>query len=316
MNRYFFVMLSIFLLAACQKSPVVSGRTEAQRISEATQGTSSEMSSTGGYLEELDPVNTTSEEFSRFLSEQLENWVQQLELPVSRISPLVDEDPLLMEETDNRKKVENVEVCVNVYLNLDELTAGLSLADRFLKEEELISPLYSEISDIVGQSPFGRYRIQSLTISWLNDENPTYQYGSKDFHYAVSDNPVSFNQSKEEYCAQTLAYQFALNFSKNVFHDEIYQAGSIRNVTLRRFGILPETQELYIEIPIYSANEDPAALKVSLSDRAQELYDGLTQDEMTCDYLQENSISSITISFYTPWDWEAENYYNTYQYEF
>lgn len=328
MKRYFLIILFIPLLSACQKSPAAFDRTEVQQSTEVTREASSEtslgvirenspeISSAGEPVEEPDPVNTTSEEFSVFLSERLEKWMQQSELPVSRSSPEVYEDLLLMEETDNRKKVENVDVCVNIYLNLDEITEGLSLADRLLKEEELVSPLYPEISDIVRQSPFGRYRVQSLTISWLNDQNPAYQYGKRSISYAILVNPVSFNQSGEEYGAQTLAYQFALDFSKEVFHDEIYQTGSIRTVTLRRFGVLPDTQELYIEIPIYSANEDPAALKASLSGRAQELYEILTQDEKAWDYLQENSVSNITIAFYTPWDREAENRYNTYRYEF
>ena len=187
--------------------------------------------------------------------------------------------------------------------------------DEKKKEKEIIAPLDTEISMALRNTNCGKYKLRELTTDFFDSQNPDYKYDSSHMSQALTGVLLAIDLPEEEYQLQTIAYQFAADFNEAEFSDEIYQIGSIPNVTLRRFGILPDSKELFAEISIYSANADPDSLSASLKGRADALYSEISGEEDAVLYLKEQRISSVTISFYTPWDRTVDPPYHTFSYQ-
>lgn len=341
MKTLFLVFLSLILLSGCQPSQgageTANAPSETSSEADLTQ-TKTVPEQTGAGLEQTEgsialPEPTaqpqepsykeiqtelnqmTETDFEHALTEALAGWAQQSELPISDYSLKADLDELLMKETANEREFMNLAASITIFLDLSPLTEGLSIEDKIAKEKEIIAPLATEISMALRNTNCGKYKLRELTTDFFDSQNPDYKYDSSHMSQTLTGVSLAIDLPEEEYQLQTIAYQFAADFNEAEFSDEIYQIGSIPNVTLRRFGILPDSKELFAEISIYSANADPDSLSASLKGRADALYSEISGEEDAVLYLKEQEISSITISFYTPWDRTVDPPYHTFSYQ-
>lgn len=341
MKILFLILLSLILLSGCQpsqgtgKTANAPSETSSEADSEQTKTVPEQaeagLEQTEDSTAQAEPTappqkpsyeeiqaelsQMTEADFEQALTEALAGWVQRSELPISDYSLKADLDELLIKETANEREFMNLTASIEIFLDLSLLTEGLSIEDKIAKENEIIAPLDTEISMALRNTNCGNYKLRELTTDFFDSQNPDYKYDSSHMSRTLTGAPLAIDLPEEEYQLQTIAYQFAADFNEAEFSDEIYQIGSIPNVTLRRFGILPDSKELFAEISIYSANADPDSLSASLKGRADALYSEISGEENAVLYLKEQGISSVTISFYTPWDRTVDPPYHTFSYQ-
>ena len=110
-------------------------------------------------------------------------------------------------------------------------------------------------------------------------------------------------------------------FGRAEFGDEQYDTSLNMpkgEVTLKRFGVRPESGELYAEIPVYrlpsSDEEEQTAFKAGLKTRSEELFALLSDDERAASWLREQGVETVTVAYQTAWETQGEFFY-TYRYE-
>ena len=267
MKTLFLVLLSLILLSGCQPSQgageTANAPSETSSEADLTQTktvpeqTEAGLEQTEGSIAQPEPTaqpqepsyeeiqtelnQMTETDFEHALTEALAGWVQQSELPISDYSLKADLDELLMKETANEREFMNLAASITIFLDLSPLTEGLSIEDKIAKEKEIIEPLDTEISMALRNTNCGKYKLRELTTDFFDSQNPDYKYDSSHMSQALTGVSLAIDLPEEEYRLQTIAYQFAADFNEAEFSDEIYQIGSIPNVTLRRFGILPDS---------------------------------------------------------------------------
>lgn len=246
------------------------------------------------------------EEICGGYKESLKKWEEgQTELKIDHTDIAFSRDELLMNEQANERLYNNFFVDVDIYL---------AEGEELLINDDM-DKLCSQVREALSETPFGRFTMNTLTVSCHGSlagiKGMTDQ---RTVSISITDLKFQPVMADEEYEMQTQVYEYLQEFNREIFSDTRYGAF---NVTLKRFGIEPDTKSLYMEIPIYSAPFDMEedAFKESLKVRADELYRCVTGEDRFAEYLKEQGVTAVTIALYTPWDREAEKSYNIYKYE-
>ena len=145
-----------------------------------------------------------------------------------------------------------------------------------------------ELMDLCShEDTYGFLKLNELNIEFMNTSNLRilgYNGGSVKIY-----EPISIEQTAEELETQKIVYDFV--------HEH-------NNFSLKRFGVKDKAKELYIEIPIdYIDNkEDPSNAVKNLNSISDSLSDKIRSNTISKQYIQNNNVNMVTISFYVPWN--------------
>lgn len=189
------------------------------------------------------------------------------------------EDVLLLRESRNEKKTNNV--LIDLVINIDSENIERSSVED--TTYSLDKALYSQINE----TSYGFYKIDTLTITFLDSKNYrdfTYVHTKSKIH-----NELISEQSGNEFETRSIVYDLVAGY---------------KNYSLKRFGIVKENAELYIEIPVYDVYGDEERKKTidNLKEFSDLLNESIVESSVSNEYLSSNEIEKIRIVFNTPWN--------------
>lgn len=253
-------------------------------------------------LREIKPLidQASIDDYKNIFQESLENWAKtQSPTEIDRVSVEVSRDDLAMNEWANRKLYKNISVRAEIYYDPEQIAGD---------EAEVVEQIYEGVMDALREIPYGAYKINEMTIACYSSINDIGRYGESNgtfgSGYEEKDEKIWVaEQSPDELNIQTIAYEFVEAFNASKFSDEVYQFARHGNVSLTQFGMKPASDELYIEISIFSApyDEDVNLFGSSLEAKSLELFDLIMADEAAVKYLEKNEADKVVVKFYTPW---------------
>lgn len=295
--------LLIGLSAGCAADKVTRPLSEAPTLSEYNDYimTHTEEEGMAYFTEVMDLIDRSSdEELRAILEDQLTPWKdEQKLLNIDRLSLTFTKDDLLMDENSNSRQYANLDVEVGLYCTQEQVLNASDDMDQAVRE----------IDDVFNQSLYGLFKINKIEVNGYLDGS--YMY-SQELNIDIG--PAA-RLSPEELRAQTIAYDFVKELNQEEYSDPRYNPHG--EVTLRRFGIIQDTNELHIEIPIYTPGyRDAAQLKAftdSLKERSADLYGRITGDAETLEYLNKKGVRTITVSFDTLWEKRGQ-FFHTFSY--
>ena len=240
------------------------------------------------------------EEYSQFsLGEQMDLRAAMERLPVDACEQMVEQylsdclkeekiaeltdlsltkDTLSLVEGKNLKPLENLSVDIDAELLSSDVPNPMEAGAK------VIESIRNSMENCTYTAP--------LTSNLSIDVH--YQYGIANTfrgHTSFANVEVYKEQDENEYAAQTIAYDFGKQ-------NPILQK---KDFVLQKFGAIPETQELYVEY--YAMDEyllDEAVKPnrtAALEDKCRELQKQLLADESAAQYIQENNLKTLTVSF-------------------
>ncbi|MEA5040763.1 MAG: hypothetical protein VB086_13145 [Clostridiaceae bacterium] len=296
--------LLICLFAGCAADKAARPLSEVPTRSEyheyVTTHTAEE--STAYQAEIMDLIDSlTDEELRTVLEGQLTPWKdEQTLLKIDRISLTFTKDDLLMDENANKRKYANLNVKVGLYCTQVQVLHAWDDMDQAAQE----------VHATLREGLYGAFKINEIKVTGYSDGSYMYSH-----EFSLGLGPAA-RLSPEELRAQTIAYDFVQDFNQAEFSDPRYNPHG--EVTLLRFGILPDTDELYIEMPIYTPGyRDDAqreAFTDSLKDWSADLFSRISQDADTMDYLDAQGVRTVTVSFNTLWEKRGQ-FFHTFSYE-
>ncbi len=224
----------------------------------------------------------------KYVEEKIAEYVNSKEA-LDIISLDIYKDDLLMNTRLNQKIFNNLFIDAEFSIDTKDMTRE--------EAENLTREMKSEILDLCfKQDTYGYLKLNTFNFNFI-DNNRLLKFGYADTSTIVPA-ITNLNQAKEELDAQTLVYDFV--------HEH-------EHFLLRRFGVVDETKELYIEIPIYTVDtvEEQTHVLEGLNSISDALYHTLGSDTMSKQYIESNNVNTVTISFDVPWH---QKEYITYQY--
>lgn len=188
----------------------------------------------------------------------------------------LSKDTLSLVERKNKKPVENLQVEIKVEI--------LPSNDPDFEAVNISREFFSRLNAFLRTIPYTAFLSKEVSILASYDGIDPLNSFKNSISYV---SPIAFiEQPEEELAVQTVAY----NFSKQN-----------RDFSLLKFGAIPETGELYIE---YYVTDDFLLDKKVKSDRQaalqqiyQEVKEKILDEEATEQYLRENNLTSLTVSF-------------------
>lgn len=219
------------------------------------------------------PVDACEQMVEQYLSDCLKE---------EKIAELTDlsltKDTLSLVEGKNLKPLENLSVDVDAEL------LSSDVPDPVETGAEVIESIENALRNCTYTAPL----MIKLHI------NVYYQYGianTSDSNFSYVNVEIYKEQNENEYAAQTIAYDFGKQ-------SPVLQK---KDLVLQKFGAIPETQELYVEyyaMDEYLLDETVKADRTAaLEDKCQELQKELLADESAAQYIQENNLKTLTVSF-------------------
>lgn len=242
-------------------------------------------------IDKLDaiPMDDVVKHFEKKIADYTNN--QEL---IDIISLDIYKDHLLMHGNMNQKMFENL--FINVELSF--YTKDMTWEERESKTKKM----NDEIIDLCNiQDTYGFLKLNSLHTIFIDTNN---RYNFKYSNGVTQVSPITnIKQTIEELETQNIVYNFVNE------HD---------NYLLKRFGIIDETKELYIEIPIYDRlygmyhvdEEEQSNILENLNGISDSLYNKILSNTLSKQYIQSNDVNVITISFFVPWNKEEFITYN------
>lgn len=240
------------------------------------------------------------EKYSQFsLGEQMDLRAAMERLPVDACEPMVEqhladclkEDQLaelsdfsLSEDTLSLVEGENLKPLKNIFVDVDAV----------LLDEDTRTPVETgaEVIESIENALRNCTYTAALTANVSIDVH--YQHGIANTYRTYSsytDTELFREQDEGEYAAQTIAYDFGKQ-------NRILQK---KDFVLQKFGVIPDNQELYIgyyAMDDYLLDETVRQNRTAaLEDKCRELQKELLADESTVQYIQENNLKTLTVSF-------------------
>ena len=159
-------------------------------------------------------------------------------------------------------------------------------------EKEEIEKRTSEINDelkslCLRQDTYGFLKLNELNVNFMSTSNtPIIGYNNISTKTSI---PISLEATAEELETQKIVYDYI---------------NEQDNFSLKRFGVVDETKELYIEIPIFDVTktEDQVNISKSLNSISDSLSNKIIESATSKQYLKKNKVNVVTISFYVPWN--------------
>lgn len=240
------------------------------------------------------------EEYSQFsLGEQMDLKAAMERLPVDACEQMVEQylsdclkeeklaeltDLSLTKDTLSLVEGKNLKPLENLSVDIDAELLSSDVPDPVETGAEVIESIENALRNCTYTAP--------LTSNLSIDVH--YQYGIANTfrgHTSFANVEVYKEQDENEYAAQTIAYDFGKQ-------NRILQK---KDLVLQKFGAIPETQELYVEyyaMDEYLLDETVKADRTAaLEDKCQELQKELLADESAAQYIQENNLKTLTVSF-------------------
>lgn len=240
------------------------------------------------------------EEYSQFsLGEQMDLKAAMERLPVDACEQMVEQylsdclkeekiaeltdlsltkDTLSLVEGKNLKPLENLSVDIEAEL------LSSDVPDPVETGAEVIESIENALRNCTYTA--------ALTANVSIDVH--YQHGIANTYRTYSsytDTELFREQDEGEYAAQTIAYDFGKQ-------SPVLQK---KDFVLQKFGVIPDSQELYIAyyaMDDYLLDETVRQNRTAaLEEKCQELQKELLADESAAQYIQENNLKTLTISF-------------------
>lgn len=227
--------------------------------------------------------------------ELLENWAKtQSLLEIDRVSLECLEDSLLMKEDKNERDPNNVTLDISLYYDPKQITGN---------EQTIIDQICEQLRMTL-RSP----RVREINVACYNSVDNIGRYGINSMNFAIVDSSLKVEQSEEELKVQTIVYDFVSDWNDTETKNN--NTGYPHElITLSHFGIKPETNELYIEIRVYSSNlENTEFLKETMEEKSEELYRKIILDNVADTYLADNKMKQITVVFCTDGNMDDKYY--------
>lgn len=243
-------------------------------------------------------MSDSNETVCQTLTENLENWAElQSLLEIDRVSLECVVDDLLMKEGKNEKESSNITLNISIYYDPSQITTN---------EQDVVDQLCEQIRMEL-RSP----RICMINVACYSSIDNIGRYGVNSMGFAIVDSTLKIYQTEAELNVQTIAYDFIKNWNETELEKDDRYPYEV--ATLFRFGTKTDKDELYIEIRVYSSNlEKIETLKNSMKEKSEELYRLIISDNDAVDYLENNGLKQITVTFCT--DWNMGDKYHVYRY--
>lgn len=237
----------------------------------------------------------------------LEDWEDtQAVLKIQELSAEYRQD-MLMNETMNQKRNANTIIQIKLTYDPASLSSaeypGIVLEGAFNQLVEALDA--SADSDLI-------YAVQLTATDSVDGLSREW---SKEKNANILNEKARIPQEAGELHVQTIAYDFVQGLNEEAFSDAGATASPYpyKEVTLKRFGIRPESGQLYVEIPIYRLPSDSPGFPESLSRRSQALLDAILKDSQALEYLTAHKVTSVVVAFETAWETRG-TFYHTFSY--
>ena len=214
------------------------------------------------------PLDTCEKYFSDELAEFL-NQYEDTEVD----SVVLKQDHLSVVTGRNSKSLENLEMEVNILMDtLNNFNHGVLAED-----------VAAQIGDFFHQYSYYNMKVKELCVNIFDHHHtPVYDQSTT---YIIGDETIFALQPGDEYAVQTAAF---LYFASNSPY------------SLQKFGIIPETNELYVEYRIRDDAFDYRNMEKSMAELealSHDLEEYLLSYHVTNDYISAHKITQLTIAF-------------------
>lgn len=211
-----------------------------------------------------------TENLTAFLSEHKNIQIDSL---------IVECDDLSLASGRNGKPFKNWVFKIDLLLDTSTVSDPKDFSDDFTQQIKFFLEQYN----------YYNFRAKELEVNVFNLEHQIiYNLGC---YYESLDKNLFRAQPGDEYAVQTLAF----NYSKPTF----LSLGS--DYSLKKFGVLPETDELFVEYHVAEGAFDYQNMESSMKNLEQvsmEIRDYLLSSNVTETFISDHSIQTLTISFY------------------
>ena len=319
MKRLTSLVLSLFvlgLLSGCTQPAEAPPKTEKPTMADAIAKWQADRDAWFAAHPEGEQAPTEEELFQSFQS-ALNDWAAgQTLAPLESVTlDLFSMDSLLMDGFFNQKAYRNVTLEVGVRYDPAQVGDG----SGFAAELEVLTNVADQIQTAVNAGAYAG-RIKNLAI-FCRDLNGTVQHSVGEQTSETRDIDLAFSvpapQSDGDLAARTIAYDDVAALNTEYFSGEgLYSPYG--EAFLDRFGVEPGSDTLQIEIALTMAGgadeAAQAAFKAGLEGRAKALADRITADPEARQYLTDQAVRTVTVTFDTPWERQGRFYY-TYSFE-
>lgn len=215
------------------------------------------------------------EDCEKVLSQQISEFCKS-DGVAEFISLQLDRDRLTMVKGENKKPIENliVDIKVNLLHSDDPEFEAVTASKEF----------FTRLNDYLRTLPYTCFLTKEVTIRASYDGIDPVNTFKGNVSYV--DSIAFLEQSENELASQTIAYEFSQKNSDFI---------------LQKFGTIPKTQELYIEYYVMDDFLLDEKVKEDRSSALEEKYQKIKQlllaKESTKQYIKENDLTSLTVSF-------------------
>lgn len=215
------------------------------------------------------PLDTCEEYFANEITAFLNSY-ETVELD----SLIIEQDNLSVVEGKNRKSFGNLKFEININLDMtDNIGSNKPAVD-----------ISQQLLDFIGQYSYFNFKAYGIVINCF-DLHHTKFY---DIECRMSGNETIFvNQPKDEFSVQTLAFNF---------HE------TNPNFILKKFGVVSENNELYVEYHVSDDYFDYSNMKGCIADLEQigiDIHEYLLSENITKKFILSKGVNLLTISFYS-----------------
>lgn len=183
------------------------------------------------------------------------------------------QDNLSLAKGKNMKPLRNLDLEIDIVIDMTGNVGSIEPAED----------ISEQLNDFLRQYSYLNLKTKILIINVLDSYHTKFY--NVDSITSTSNETVFVEQPKDEYAVQTLAFSFS---EKNP------------DFVLNKFGIIPESGELYVEYYVEDNYFDFSNLESSLADLEQiclDIKDHLLAQKITKEFAGSNGASLLTISF-------------------
>jgi len=285
------LIIFLFVIVACSKETITNNTSdEISIISMQDIPTPEEiqtMSHEDIYDIKLMAENISLEESEIFFKKETENFLIKYE-NVNLKGLSITKDNLSIIKGQNNKSLFNLIFKIDVVIDTSNMIGSAEYATEILKQ---LSEFYWE---------YGYFNLKAKKLYISAYDLNGNKINEKEVDIITGRETVFINQSQDELYVQTLAYNMATK---------------IKDVVLQKFGVVKETKELYIEYYLEDSffidNKEIENSIVELERIADELKYIILSDKEAQEFVNDNNVKVITISFNNI---NIENSYITFNY--
>lgn len=162
-----------------------------------------------------------------------------------------------------------------------------------------------QIVSALRESPYGAYKLGDIRLNFQDASGDAMSKQKISQHFPLNGDVFIRKQDPEELYVQTTAYDYFDALDAEIFDAGVY--GEYGNIFLEKFGILPESEQLLIEVDVDSP---PVSMETDefsslLKERCRALCEQIADDPAAVNYLEDNGVRQIKILGNLRWDMEA-----------